>query len=135
MATTLMSGRDLTLTINSIAYDAQASTVTLTIDSNQQVIEAFDARHYKTIDQAATLSLELFADWGATGSVCDALWDATHSAPDTPLTFSFVTGLAGHTSTFTGSVLPNYPVTGGGATDITMATVELTVYQGTVSRA
>lgn len=135
MATTLITGRNLTLTIDGDAYDAQASTVTLTIESNQQVVEAFDARHYKTIDQTATLSLELFADWGQTGSLCDSLWDATKTSPDTPLDFTFVAGATGNVSTFTGQVLPNYPVTGGGATDITMATVELVVYQGTITRA
>jgi hypothetical protein len=129
MATTLITGRDLTLTINSVAYDAQTSSCTLAVENNQQVIEAFDARHYKTVDRTATLSVELFADWGAATSICEALWDAAKASPDTALTFTFVA----NTTTYSGSCYPAPPAIGGGATDIMTTTVELVVDQGTVT--
>lgn len=128
---TYITGRDLTLTIDGDSYDAQASTVTLTVENNQQVLELLSGRAYKTIDNTATLSVEMFADWGAAGSLCDALWDAAKAAPDTGVTFSF----DANGSTFSGSVLPNYPAAGGGAVDVLTATVELTVVNGTVTRA
>lgn len=128
---TYITGRDLTLTIDGDSYDAQASTVTLTVENNQQVLELLSGRAYKTIDNTATLSVEMFADWGAVGSLCDALWDAAKAAPDTGVTFSF----DANGSTFSGSVLPNYPAAGGGAVDVLTATVELTVVNGTVTRA
>jgi len=128
---TYITGRDLTLTIDSDLYDAQASTVTLTVETNQAVLEVLAERAYKTIDQTATLSVEMYADWGAIGSLCDALWDATNSAPDTALTFSF----DANGSTFTGSCFPNYPAAGGGAVDVLTTTVDLVVDQGSVTRA
>lgn len=128
---TYITGRDLTLTIDGDTYDAQASTVTLTVEKNQAVLEVLSGRAYKTIDQTATLSVEMYADWGAAGSLCDALWDAAKAAPDTAVTFSF----DANGSTFTGSCFPNYPAAGGGAVDVLTATVELIVSQGSVSRA
>jgi hypothetical protein len=128
---TYITGRDLTLTIDSDDYDAQASTVTLTVETNQGVLEVLEERAYKTIDQTATLSVEMYADWGASGSLCDALWDATASAPDTALAFSF----DANGSTFTGSCFPNYPAAGGGAVDVLTTTVDLVVDQGSVTRA
>lgn len=128
---TYITGRDLTLTFDGELFDAQASTVTLTVETNQAVLEVLSGRAYKTIDQTATLSVEMFADWGAAGSLCDALWDATLAAPDTALAFSF----AANGSVFTGNCFPNYPAAGGGAVDVLTTTVELVVNEGTVSRA
>lgn len=128
---TYITGRDLTLTIDSDSYDAQASTVTLSVENNQAVLEVLSGRAYKTIDSTATLSVEMYADWGAMGSLCDALWDAAKAAPDTALTFSF----DANGSTFTGSCFPAYPAAGGGAVDVLTATVELIVEDGSVTRA
>ena len=128
---TYITGRDLTLTIDGDSYDAQASTVTLTVEKNQATLEVLSGRAYKTIDQMATLSVEMFADWGAAGSVCDQLWDKALANPDTPIAFSF----DANGSTFSGNVFANYPVAGGGAVDVLTATVELVVEDGSVTRA
>jgi hypothetical protein len=128
---TYITGRDLTLTIDGDNYDAQASTVTLTMELNQAVLEVLEGRAYKTIDQTATLSVEMYADWGAAGSLCDQLWDKAKANPDTPIAFSF--DAAG--STFTGNCFANYPTAGGGAVDVLTTTVELVVEDGSVSRA
>jgi hypothetical protein len=127
---TYITGRDLTLTIGGDSFDAQASTVTLTIELNQAVLEVLEGRAYKTIDQTATLSVEMFSDWGAAGSVCDALWDAAAAAPDTALAASFTA----NGSVFTCDVFPNFPVVGGGAVDVLTTTVELVVEDGSVLR-
>lgn len=128
---TYITGRDLTLTIDGDSYDAQASTVTLTTELNQAVLEVLSGRAYKTIDQTATLSVEMFADWGAAGSLCDALWDAAKATPDTAISASF----DANGSTFTMSVFPNYPTAGGGAVDVLTTTVELVVEDGSITRA
>lgn len=128
---TYITGRDLTLTIDGDSYDAQASTVTLTVENNQAVLEVLSGRAYKTIDKTSTLSVEMYADWGAVSSLCDALWDAANTAPDTALTFSF----DANGSTFTGSCFPNFPAAGGGAVDVLTTTVELIVEDGSVTRA
>lgn len=128
---TYITGRDLTLTIDSDSYDAQASTVTLELENNQAVLEVLSGRAYKTIDKTATLNVEMYADWGAVGSLCDALWDAANSAPDTALAFSF----DANGSTFTGNAFPAFPNAGGGAVDVLTATVALVVEDGSVTRA
>lgn len=128
---TYITGRDLTLTIDGFSYDAQASTVTLSTELNQAVLEVLSGRAYKTIDQMATLSVEMYADWGAVNSLCDALWDAAASDPDTGISASF----DANGSTFTMDVFPNYPDAGGGAVDVLTTTVELVVVEGSVTRA
>lgn len=132
MATTVITGRDLSLTINSVSYDAQASAVTLTKTNDQQMFQTLDGPVYKTIDTTAELSVDLYSDWGAAGSICEALWNAADSAPDTGLTFTFV---AASGATFTGSVLPNYPDAGGTAPDAQTVSVTMTVVAGDVTLA
>jgi hypothetical protein len=128
---TYITGRDLTLTIDGDNYDAQASTVTLTVEKNQAVLEVLSGRAYKTIDQTATLSVEMFADWGAVGSLCDQLWDKALANPDTPIAFTF----DADGSQFSGNCFANYPVAGGGAVDVLTTTVELVVDEGSVTRS
>lgn len=133
MALEYVTGRDLSLTINSVTYNDVAASVTLSTEINQQVLEVLSGRAYKTIDSTATLTVELYQDWGSTtpASVCEALWDAANSAPDTAVTFSF----DANGSTFTGDVFPVKPDAGGAATDALTVTIELVVEDGSVTRA
>ena len=131
MALKYVTGRDLALTINSVSYTSVASGVTLTLETNQQVLEVISGRKYTTIDRTATLQVELFQDWGSTSpaSVCEALWDATKTAPDTTIAFSFTA----NGEVFTGNIYPNFPVVGGNATDALTASVSFVVDQGSVT--
>jgi hypothetical protein len=133
MALTYVTGHDLILTINSITYANVASSVTLSLDSNQQTLEILSGRAYKTIDRTATLSVEMYQDWGSStpASVCKALWDAAKASPDTALAFSFTAG----TVVFTGDVFPNFPEAGGAATDALTVSVDLVVKNGAVTVA
>jgi hypothetical protein len=132
MATTIITGQDLTLTINSVAYNDQAISATLTLENDRQEFDVLSGTVYKTIKTTGTLSVELMQDWNATVSVCEALWNAAKSAPDTSLAFTFVanTGV-----TFTGNVFPAFPDAGGTAPDALTATVELTIDEGSVTLA
>lgn len=130
MATTILTGRDLTLTIDSKTYDAQASTVTLTRTNAQQVYQVLDGEVRKTTNVEASLSVTMFADWGASGSLCEALWTAADTAPDTGLTFSFTSATG---AVFTGSVYPAFPDAGGTAPDAQTVTVTLPVVAGDVT--
>ena len=130
MATTIITGRDLTLTIDSKNYDAQASSVVLNLTANRQEYDVLDGKVYKTLNNTGTLDVEMFADWGAAGSLCEALWSATNTAPDTGLTFTFTANTG---AVFTGSVLPSFPAAGGGAADAVTATVSLTIVDGDVT--
>jgi hypothetical protein len=131
MTATYITGRSLTLSIDSVSYADQASTVTLEMENNQQVLEVLAGRAYKTVDQTATLNVEMFLDDTASAGIISALWDATLAAPDTSLAFSFdVNG-----DTFTGNVFPVYPTVGGAATDVLTTSLSFVVEDGTVARA
>lgn len=130
MPATYITGRNLTLTIGAKSYNDQASTVTLELTSNQQVLEVLSGRAYKTIDASGTLNVEMFADWGAANSICQALWDATKTAPDTTLAATFVA----NGSTFACDVYPAYPAIGGGAVDVLTTSVALTIKAGSVTK-
>jgi len=131
MTATYITGRSLTLTIDSVSYADQASTVTLEMENNQQVLEVLAGRAYKTVDQTATLNVELYLDDSASAGIISALWDAALAAPDTALPFSF--DVAG--DTFTGNVFPVYPTVGGAATDVLTTSLSFVVEDGTVARA
>lgn len=133
MALTYVTGHDLALTINSVSYANVASSVTLSEEINQAVIETLGGRAYKTIDRTATLEVELYQDWGSTtpASVCEALFTAAQSAPDTALTFSFTAG----GEVFTGNLFPVSPTIGGAATDALTTTVSFIVEDGSITHA
>lgn len=133
MATTIITGRDLSLTINSVDYGAQASSVTMSLENDRQEYDVLDGTVYKTVKTTGTLSVELMQDWGiASGSICEALWAAAKSAPDTPIAFSFVANTG---ATFTGNVYPVFPDAGGAAADALMASLEFTIQDGDVTLA
>jgi hypothetical protein len=119
---TVITGRDLALTIDSDSYDAQATSVTLTTDVQRETYQTLDGKVRKTIDSTGTLQVELLADWGAANSLCEAMWAAANSAPDTALSFS-LTAVTG--AVFTGTCYPVFPVVSGTAPDA--QTVSLTL--------
>ena len=63
MATTVITGRDLTLTIGAAAYDAQTTSVTLVNSPTIDVYQTLDGKAYKHTDDQWTLNVELLADW------------------------------------------------------------------------
>jgi hypothetical protein len=114
MPTTVITGRDLALTIATVTYDAQATSVTLTADHVIETFQTLDGRAYKAIDDSWMLEVEMLADWGATASLCESLWTATESAPNTTLAAS-LTAATG--AVFACNILPTYPSVGGSAPD------------------
>jgi len=115
-----------------VSYADQASTVTLELENNQQVLEVLSGRAYKTVDRTGTLNVELYQDSQATAGIISALWDAAKTSPDTPLAFSFDVGPG---DTFTGNVFPVFPTVGGAATDVLTTSLSFVVEDGSVSRA
>jgi hypothetical protein len=131
MPATYITGRNLTLTIDSVDYADQASNVTLELENNQQVLEVLSGRAYKTVDKTATLNVEMFLDDTSSPGIISAIWDAANTAPDTSLAFSFdVNG-----DTFTGNLFPTFPTVGGAATDVLTTSISFIVEDGTVARA
>lgn len=114
MATTIITGRDLTLTIATTSYDAQATSAVLSNDPTVETYQTLDGKAYKHIDDQWTFEVEMLADWGATGSLCEALWTACESAPNTTLAVS-LTAVSG--AVFAFNVMPVFPSVGGAAPD------------------
>jgi hypothetical protein len=114
----------LALTIDSKAYDAQATSVTLTTDVQRETYQTLDGKVRKTIDSSGTLAVELLADWGAASSLCEAMWTAANTAPDTALAFS-LTAVTG--AVFTGTAFPAFPVVSGTAPDAQTVSLSLEV--------
>ena len=124
MATTVITGRDLTLTIATTAYDAQATAVTLTNEHTIETYQTLDGRAYKAIDDSWTLDVEMLADWGASGSLCEAMWTACESNPNTTLAVS-LTAATG--AVFACNVLPVFPSVGGAAPGAQTVTLSMQV--------
>lgn len=127
MATTVITGRDLSLTIDSKSYDAQALSVSLETTLDRQAYETLDGRVYKTIDTDATMTMELLADWGASSgggafSICELLWSAASSAPDTALAYTFTAATG---AVFTGNLYPSFPTANGTGKDAQTVTFTL----------
>jgi hypothetical protein len=112
MPTTVITGRDLILTIATVNYDAQTTSAQLAVESTIDVYQTLDGKAYKHIDDQWTLTVELLADWGATGSLFEAMWAACESAPNTTLAVS-LTAATG--AVFAFNVLPVFPSAGGAA--------------------
>ena len=112
MPTTVITGRDLVLTIATVNYDAQTTSVTLVNSPTIDVYQTLDGKAYKHTDDQWALTVELLADWGATGSLFEAMWAACESAPNTTLAVS-LTAATG--AVFAFNVLPVFPSAGGAA--------------------
>ena len=114
MPTTIITGRDLVLTIATVNYDAQATSAVLANSPTVETYQTLDGKAYKHIDDQWTFDVSMLADWGATGSLCEALWTACETAPNTTLAAS-LTAATG--AVFAFSVMPVFPAVGGAAPD------------------
>ena len=114
MPTTIVTGRDITFTIEGDNYDAQATSATLTIDSTINTYQLLSGKSYFTTDSQGSFAVEMLADWSASPSLCDALWTAADSAPNTPLTVVFTAATG---AVFNFDVQPIFPSAGGTAPD------------------
>ena len=114
MPTTIITGRDLVLTIASTNYDAQATSATLANSPTIETYQTLDGKAYKHIDDQWTFDVSMLADWGAASSLCEALWTACETAPNTVLAVS-LTAVTG--AVFAFNVMPVFPAVGGAAPD------------------
>jgi len=127
---TVITGRDITLTIALTQYAPQTLSTTLTVEDDQQIFETFAGPVYKTITQGYTLDVEMLADWGATDSLCEALQVAFNTAPDTAIGFALVATGPDSTVTFSGEVFPKTPELSGTGVEASQVSVTL---QGNVN--
>jgi hypothetical protein len=124
MATTVLSGRQLTLTIATVNYSDQILDSAINFDTERLTFDTLAGKAYKYIDSNVTLDINFLNDAGEATSLYKALWDATESAPDTTLAFvlTLATGI-----TLTGTVLPQYPGVSASGADAQTCSVSLQV--------
>ena len=114
MPTTIVTARDLVLTIATVNYDAQTTAATLVNAPVITTYQTLDGKSYKHVDDQWTLNLELLADWGVASSLFEAMWTAFSSAPNTALAFTLLTATG---ASFAGTAFPVAPTAGGTAPD------------------
>lgn len=129
---TIITGKELSITIDSLAFDAQTTSCTLSMEASRSEFDTLDGTVYKTIKNTGTLDVELLADWGAASSICEAIWTAANTAPDTPLECTLTANTG---AVFTFEVLPSFPAVGGSASAEVTASLSLTVVNGDVTLA
>ena len=124
MPTTVITGRDLVLSIATVNYDAQTTSVTLVNSPTIDIYQTLDGKAFKHTDDLWTLNVELLADWGVASSLFEAMWTAADTAPNTTLAVS-LTATTG--AVFACNVLPVFPTVGGAAPGAQTDTWALTV--------
>ena len=129
MATVVITGRDISLSFTGgTDIEAQATSAVLTKTNLRETYQTLDGEAYKTTNVEGTFALSMLADWGKTGSVCEALW----SAAETPDTTISVTLTAATGAQFVFPILPEFPTAGGAGTDAQTVDFTFKVANGAV---
>ncbi len=127
MSTRIITGRDVSFTLDTKAYDAQTTSATLSCDTTIETYATLDGNAYAAVDAQWTFTIELLQDWGSAatqGSLFENMWTNAEQNPNTPVTVSF-TAVTGAVFSFT--VLPIFPTAGGAAPGALTDTWTLTV--------
>jgi len=127
MTTRIITGRDVSFTLDTKAYDAQTTSAVLSCATDIQTYQTLDGKAYRSIDSQWTFTIELFQDWGsaaAQGSLFENMWTNAEQNANTPVAVSF-TAVTG--AVFTFNVLPIFPTAGGAAPGALTDTWTLTV--------
>lgn len=124
MPTAVITGRDVTFTIGGNNFDAQATSAVLSGEMVRETYETLDGKAYKVLDNNFTFAVEMLADWGASGSLCEILWGVAESSPNTGISTVFT---AASGAVFTFQILPAWPSAGGSGNDAQTVTFEFQV--------
>jgi hypothetical protein len=131
MATVVITGRDISLSFTGgTDIEAQATSAVLTKTNVRETYQTLDGEAYKTVNIEGTFALSMLADWGKANSVCEALWTAAETAPDTDITIS-LTAATG--AVFSFPIKPEFPTAGGAGTDAQTVDFTFKVSQGSVT--
>jgi len=122
-----ISGSNVTLEIGADTFTAQVTAASITREDTQETFDVLGARVYRTLTFPYVLEMTILPDWGATGSLCQALSAAALTAPDTSLavTLELESGTPDET-VVEGAVFPEVIDVSGVGFDLTEVTVTLT---------
>jgi hypothetical protein len=130
MATTVITGRDISLSFTGgTDIEAQATNAVLTKVNERQTYQTLDGEAYKTTNISGTFQLDMLADWGKASSVCEALWAAAESTPDTDISITLTTATGAQ---FVFPVMPEFPTAGGAGMDAQTVSFTFKVSKGAV---
>lgn len=131
MATVVITGRDISLSFTGgTDIEAQATNAVLTKVLDRQTYQTLDGEAYKTTNVTAEFQLDMLADWGKANSVCEAIWTACDTAPDTDIS---VTLTAASGAQFVFPIKPSYPTVGGSGMDAQTVSFTFLVSNGAVT--
>ena len=131
MATTVITGRDISLSFTGgTDIEAQATNAVLTKEFDRQTYQTLDGEAYKVVNVSGTFQLDMLADWGKANSVCEALWTACDTSPNSEIS---ITLTAATGAQFVFPVLPVYPTAGGSGIDAQTVSFTFQVARGEVS--
>jgi hypothetical protein len=124
MPTTVITGRSIALTYDSVNYDDQIISATVTLDDPTATVQTLNGLVDYLVDkEVGSVTLEILQDWGAAGSFCDDVWTDADTNPTTTKTMTIQI----NSKTMTLSVLPKRPDFGGTAPDALTTTVTMPV--------
>ena len=131
MATTVITGRDISLSFTGgTDIEAQATNAVLTKEFDRQTYQTLDGEAYKVVNVSGTFQLDILADWGKASSVCEALWTACDTSPNSEIS---ITLTAATGAQFVFPVLPVYPTAGGSGVDAQTVSFTFPVARGEVA--
>jgi hypothetical protein len=131
MPTVVITGRDVSLSFTGgTDIEAQATNAVLTKVNERQAYETLDGIAYKTTSTSGTFQLDMLADWGKANSVCEAIWTAAETAPDTDIN---ITLTAATGAVFVFPIKPEFPTAGGSGVDAQTVSFTFTVTNGNVT--
>jgi hypothetical protein len=124
MPSTVITGRSIAFTYDSVNYDDQIISATVTLDDPNSTVQTLNGLVDYVVDkEVGTLTVELLQDWGATGSVCDDIWGDADTNPTVTKTVTIQI----NSKTMTLSVLPKRPDFGGAAPDALTVSVSMPI--------
>jgi hypothetical protein len=126
-AATVITGRTITLTVDSVAYTDQIVSAVLTPSDNAITGITVGGAYAAAGTTQWTLDVEIVADWGASSSICEALWADAEAGATVAATMVAVTG-----ASFAFTVVPVFPSVGGSADSAQTVTLSMPVH-GTIT--
>lgn len=106
----VITGKSLTLTVNSVAYTDQITSCVLTPTENPISGVTMSGPYAAKGISTWTLDVEMVADWGETSSICEALWALAETGTNVSATFLATTGVS-----YALNLVPVWPSAGGAA--------------------
>lgn len=122
-ASNVITGRSITLTVDSIAFTDQIVSAVLTPSDNAITGITVGGAYAAKGTTQWTLEVEILADWGATTSVCELLWASAETDATVAATMVSVSG-----ASFAFNVVPVFPSVGGSADSAQTVTLSMPVH-------